>query len=273
MTFWAKILPNDRWKILDLRNCLVCLIFCFILKKLSRNSISGLILLMLSEIISIVALHLTFIVHTDLYGPFENGGKGLRLIVHNQSSMPFPEVEGSYIPCGFLKDVAARRVSKLWQWNQHKCSSTIFYVQFTRPLTCTGEFISGDLWSYYISFIKGTTTIDVYWVYSIYSIYFPSKHAKSDALPNKTKKDRLHEKLGHVNYNYTKLCLITWYLNGELNLWIKKEAFQLPQVTKFEQVQGLEPRGTGWGPRKEVSTGPQSKHGDLLLWTDRQSDG
>ena len=71
------------------------------------------ILSMLSQIISIVALHLTFIVHTDLYGPFENGGEGLRLIVHNQSSMPFPEVEGSYIPCGFLTDVAARRVSKL----------------------------------------------------------------------------------------------------------------------------------------------------------------
>ena len=47
-------------------NCFMCLIFCFILKKLSRNSNSGLILSMLSQIISIVALHLTFIVKFEI---------------------------------------------------------------------------------------------------------------------------------------------------------------------------------------------------------------
>ena len=61
----------------------------------------------------LVALMLKLMVQPLEYVAVTEMSEGIRLVVHNQTSMPFPDGEGINIPTGFDTRVAIQRVCNI----------------------------------------------------------------------------------------------------------------------------------------------------------------
>ena len=68
-----------------------------------------------TDFISVSGLTLRIYVQSIEYVPSLSSALGIKMVIHNQSSMPFPENEGIVVKSGSLTQVGIKPVSRLYR--------------------------------------------------------------------------------------------------------------------------------------------------------------